>query len=333
MKIFAYVEQIGGAIRTVGHETVSEARRLADATSGTAHAILIGSGVSEQASELARFGADSVHVVDNRRLAEYAPEAHLRAVTEIIKSHAADVVLLSSTSRGRDLTARVAARLETNCITDVVEIENTDSGLRFRRPVYAGKVNVTVSTSGSPLVVSLRPKVFAPAESAGGGAIQPHEIAFEETDFRSVTVERHAGEGKKIELTEADIIVSGGRGIRGKCDPEDTDCIATNWQLIEGLGATLGAAVGASRAVVDAGWRPHEDQVGQTGKTVSPQLYIAVGISGAIQHLAGMRRSKNIVAINKDPDAPIFKHADLGIVGDLFEVMPSLVEQINAAKT
>ncbi len=333
MKIFAYVEQMDGAIRPVGFETVSQARQLADASGGSAHAILVGHAVTDAAAELAAFGADVVHVVDDARLDGYSAEAHLRAVTQIVKAEGGDVVLLSATSRGRDLTARVAARFGNSCICDVVEMTPDGDQLSLERPVYAGKVNITVSSAARPLVVSLRPKVFAAQANQKDGAVTATEIAFEEKDFRAKTVERHVGGGKKVELTEADIIVSGGRGIKGSCDPDDADCIATSWKVIETLGEALGAAVGASRAVVDAGWRPHEDQVGQTGKTVSPTLYIAVGISGAIQHLAGMRRSKNIVAINKDPEAPIFKHADIGIVGDLFEVVPALVEQINAARS
>ena len=228
-------------------------------------------------------------------------------------------LFFSATAMGRDLAPRCAARLGVGAIADVVGLELVDGAFVARRPVYSGKAFATVTSAGSsPQVISLRPNVFA-AEEVGGEA---EIVALDglSLSIRAMVKEFAAAEGGEIDVAEADIIVSGGRGIKG---PE-------NFALIRELADSLGAAVGASRAVVDAGWIDHKHQVGQTGKVVSPSLYVACGISGAIQHLAGMSSSKVIVAINKDPDAPIFKVADYGVVGDLFDVIPPMVEAIKA---
>jgi electron transfer flavoprotein alpha subunit len=233
-------------------------------------------------------------------------------------------VLFGASSMGRDLAPRVAARLGVGLASDCVALSAEGGKLQATRPVYAGKATQTVTFKKSPAVATLRPKMFAAVENAGAAAqVQPLEFPYDPGAVKARVKDVKAEQGGKVDLTEAEIIVSGGRGLRG---PEHFD-------LIERLAEALGATVGASRAVVDAGWRPHADQVGQTGKTVAPKLYVAVAISGAIQHLAGMSSSRCIVAINKDADAPIFKVADYGIVGDAFEVVPALTEavkQLNA---
>jgi len=237
-----------------------------------------------------------------------------------------------ATSRGRDLAARTAASFETSCVADCTGARRDGGTLVFTRPMYSGKVVAEVVAEGPVVVASVRPRAFARGTSTAVGKVERATVAFDDADFRAVVTERIAVATDRPALAEAAIVVTGGRGVKGGCDPEDKAGIARNFGLVESLAASLGAAVGASRAVVDAGWRPHEEQVGQTGKTVSPTLYIAIGISGAIQHLAGMRGAKHVIAINKEPTAPIFAHADLGIVGDLFEVVPALEKAIRAAK-
>jgi electron transfer flavoprotein alpha subunit len=231
-------------------------------------------------------------------------------------------VILGHTVRGKDLGPRIAALLDAPMISDCVAFGADGGAIVARRPIYAGKALVNVSGRGELLVATLRPNAVMAEEGPAEGAVECAPVAAPDKGLGAVLKEVLAAATRKIDLSEAGIIVSGGRGLKG---PE-------NFAMIEELAQELGAAVGASRAVVDAGWRPHADQVGQTGKTVSPQLYIAVAISGAIQHLAGMRTSKYIVAINKDPEAPIFKVADYGIVGDAFEVVPRLTQAVRALK-
>jgi len=228
-------------------------------------------------------------------------------------------VVLSATAMGKDLAPRIAARLGCALAADVTDV-TFDGGVRVTRPVYAGKATYTLEVTGSPCVISVRPNAVAPVQQQRPGTVEA--VTPEAGEPRARTVEIKQPEKAALDVAEASVVVSGGRGLK---EPE-------NFKLLEDLAAVLGGAVGASRAVVDAGWRPHAEQVGQTGKVVSPNLYFAVGISGAIQHLAGIRTAKTIVAINKDPDAPIFKAADYGIVGDLFEVVPKLTEEIRKVR-
>jgi electron transfer flavoprotein alpha subunit len=320
--ILTYAEHRDGALRRASLEVVSEARRLADQMGGgtKVESILVGSGVAPLAATLAAHGADRVHLVDARELAAYATEGYARAVAQIITNEKPKVVLIPYTAMGKDLAPRIAARVGAGLVSDVVKLTVKDGKLQARRPMYAGKTFATVEWVGEPAMATLRANVFplAPADAARKAETVTADV--DVADQRAKVVSTQATAAGKIELTEAQIVVSGGRGLKG---PE-------NFHLIEELAAALGAAVGASRAVVDAGWVDHHYQVGQTGKTVSPSLYIAAGISGAIQHLAGMSSSKVIVAINKDADAPIFKVANYGLVGDIFELLPKLTE---AAKT
>lgn len=312
--ILVFVEQRNGEIRKASLQALSEAHRQ---SGGDVAAVLPGSGVAETAAGLGAWGAAKVFVADDPNLALYSSEGYAEAVTKAVEAMSPDAVFFAGTEMGRDLAPRVAARLGVGALADVVALDKDGDQLVARRPVYSGKAFATADSAGvKPQVISLRPNVFA-AEETGGSA---EVVALDGLSLaiRAVVKELVDTGGGELDVAEADIIVSGGRGLKG---PE-------NFALIRSLAEALGGAVGASRAAVDAGWIPHKHQVGQTGKVVSPSLYIATGISGAIQHLAGMSSSKIIVAINKDPDAPIFKIADYGIVGDLFEVIPPMVEEV-----
>ena len=317
--ILAVTEQRDGTLRKASHEVLAAARQLADGLGATVDAVVFGHGDVGGAAELGGFGADRVLTANHADFANYCPDGQAATLAELATSAVA--VVFTATATGRDLAPRVAARLGVGCATDVTALGVEDGRVVVTRPVYAGKALQKLRLTGSPAVVSVRPNVFAPVDVAKAGTVEPAAVP----DFTArVTVTGiKAPEGGAIDVAEAPIVVSGGRGLK---EPG-------NFALLEELAAAFGnAAVGASRAVVDVGWRDHAVQVGQTGKTVSPGLYIAVGISGAIQHLAGMRTAKVIVAINKDKDAPIFKVADYGIVGDLFEVVPRLTEEIRKLK-
>jgi electron transfer flavoprotein alpha subunit len=321
--VLAIVEQKGGKVRGVGLEAVSAAARLADGLGGTCAALVIGGdGVEDAAGELGRFGAETVLVVSDPTLDTYGAEGYLTAAAQAAGEGDYSAILLSATAAGKDLAPRLAAVLDVPLIADVVKVEGAGGAVSAVRPVYSGKALARVSADRA--VVTVRPNALAPVESAAAGTVQNVSVPLDAGAFRLRVKEFQAAGGGSIDVSEAGIVVSGGRGMKG---PE-------HWEVLEGLRDALGpsAALGASRAVVDAGWRPHGEQVGQTGKTVSPQLYFAVGISGAIQHLAGMRSAKTIVAVNKDPDAPIFQVADYGIVGDLFDVVPAITQEVRALK-
>lgn len=316
-KILAFIETRDNQIKASGYETASEAVKLAKELQGEAEALVIGDNVSGSVNELGKYGINKVITVENERLSKYSTTAFAKIIAEICKQKGFDIILMSATAMGKDLGPRVSAKLEAGLASDVIYLKIENGDIIASRPVYAGKAIVDMKITSPIKMFSLRPNVFK-AEKVEEKKIDIEKTAIELTDndfgaqVKEVTVSN-----EKIDVAEANIIVSGGRGLKG---PE-------NYHLLEELAKVLGAGVGASRAVVDAGWRPHSEQVGQTGKTVSPSLYIAVGISGAIQHLAGMSTSKCIVAINKDKDAPIFGVADYGIVGDAFEILPVLTEE------
>jgi electron transfer flavoprotein alpha subunit len=314
-KILVFVEQRGGEVRKASLQAISEAKRNGAEVS----AVLPGSGIAAAAGGLGTWGADTVYVADDPNLALYSAEGYAEVVAKAVEQVQPSAIFFAGTAMGRDLAPRLAARLGVGALADVVALTMDGGAFTARRPVYSGKAFATATTAGkSPQVISLRPNVFAAEELGGAGTV----VALDglALSIRAVVKELVAAGGGELDVAEADIIVSGGRGIKG---PE-------NFALIKSLADALGGAVGASRAAVDAGWISHSHQVGQTGKVVSPSLYIACGISGAIQHLAGMNSSKIIVAINTDPDAPIFKIADYGVVGDLFTVIPPMVEAIKA---
>jgi electron transfer flavoprotein alpha subunit len=312
--ILVFIEQRNSDIRKASLQALSQARRLAG---GDVAAVLVGSGIAGAAPGLGAYGAAKAFVADDPNLALYSAEGYAEAVTRAAAATSPEAILFAGTAMGRDLAPRVAAKLGVGALADVVALERDGDRLVARRPVYSGKALATVDAGGhTPQVVTLRPNVFAAEET--GGVAEVITLDGLALAIRAVVKELVDTGGGEIDVAEADIIVSGGRGLKG---PE-------NFALIRSLAEALGGAVGASRAAVDAGWIAHKHQVGQTGKVVSPSLYIAAGISGAIQHLAGMSSSKVIVAINKDPDAPIFKIADYGIVGDLFAVIPPMVEEV-----
>jgi electron transfer flavoprotein alpha subunit len=322
-KVIAFAEQREGSFKKSAFEAVSEAARLAAQLGGEAAAVVVGKGVEAIAAGLGAYGAARAIVADDAALERYNGDVYGKVVAEIVKKEGPAVVIFSATALGKDLAPRVAARLDAGLAADITGTKVAGGKFTARKPVYAGKSYVNLEFTRAPAVVSLRPNNFDVAHKNGGtAAIEKAAVDAGGAKSRTVEVKAAGGAGAKPDLTEASIIVSGGRGMKG---PE-------NFGILEKLAEAIpGAVVGASRAVVDAGWRPHSDQVGQTGKTVSPNLYIACGISGAIQHLAGMRTSKCIVAINKDPEAPIFKVADYGIVGDLFQVVPALETEFKKA--
>jgi electron transfer flavoprotein alpha subunit len=298
----------------VSFEIASAARKLADELGDEVCAVLCGSGIEGKAAELGKYGVDKVYVADNPALEPYTTDAHAAAVAKIVKEKGPAILLLGASVQGKDLAARLVGKLAAGLATDCTGLKIEGGKLIAVRPMYAGKCFGEVAFEAAPAMASLRPNVFAIVENAKAGAVEKYDPALDAGQIKTKVAEIAKDTSGKIELTEANIIVSGGRGMKG---PE-------NYTMLEDLAKVLGAAVGASRAAVDAGWRPQTDQVGQTGKTVAPNLYIACGISGAIQHLAGMSSSKFIVAINKDPEAPIFQRADYGIVDDLFKVVPEV---------
>ncbi|HOD36103.1 MAG TPA: electron transfer flavoprotein subunit alpha/FixB family protein [Syntrophales bacterium] len=312
--VWIVAELRDGAYRKVSFEIASAARKLADQLGEEVGAVVCGSGVEGKAAELGKYGVDKVYVADNPALEPYTTDAHAAAVAKIVKEKDPAILLLGASVQGKDLSARLAGKLATGLATDCTALRIDGGKLVAVRPMYAGKCFGEVMTSSFPQMATLRPNVFAIVESAKAGAVEKFDPALDAGQLKTKVADIQKDVSGKIELTEANIIVSGGRGMKG---PE-------NFPILEELAKVLGAAVGASRAAVDAGWRPQTDQVGQTGKTVSPNLYIACGISGAIQHLAGMSSSKFIVAVNKDPEAPIFQRADYGIVDDLFKVVPEM---------
>ena len=316
--VWIVAEQRYGAYRKISFELASTARKLADQLGEEANAILLGSGIEGIASELGKYGIDKVYVADNAVFEPYTTDAHAAAVAKIVKENDPSILLLGASTQGKDLSSRLVGKLATGMATDCVDLQIVDGKMAARRPMYAGKCYGEVITSSFPQMASLRPNVFPVAENTKAAEVIKFDAGIDAGQLKTKVLEIQKDTSGKVDLTEANIIVSGGRGMKG---PE-------NYVILEELADLLGATVGASRAAVDAGWRPQKDQVGQTGKVVSPNLYIACGISGAIQHLAGMGSSKYIVAINKDPDAPIFARADYGIVDDLFKVVPELTKEV-----
>jgi electron transfer flavoprotein alpha subunit len=315
--VLVIAEERDGDLKKVTYEMLGEGKRIAEQLGGTVEAAIAGSGVSHLAEPLAHYSADKVYVADSPALANY-PEGQADVLANIVRRADPAVVLMSASFHGRDPAPRLAAKLGAGLASDCTGFEVLEDGrLRITRPIYAGKAIAKVMEKTRPQMATVRPNVFPVPQPDTARTAEVEQVAAEVGDIRAIVKEVLQTATGRVELTEADIIVSGGRGMGG----------SENYALIEELADLLSAAVGASRASVDAGWRPHSDQVGQTGKTVSPTLYIACGISGAIQHLAGMKTSKYIVAINKDPEAPIFKVADYGIVADLFKAVPILTEE------
>ncbi|MDT0381199.1 electron transfer flavoprotein subunit alpha/FixB family protein [Streptomyces sp. RKND-216] len=317
-EVLVYVDHVDGAVRKPTLELLTLARRIGDPV-----AVHLGPGAEDAAKTLGEYGAVKVLAADAPEFADYLVVPKVDALQAAYDAVSPAAVLVPSSADGKEIAARLAVRIGSGLITDAVDLEAGDEGPVATQSVFAaGYTTKSRITRGTP-VVTVKPNSAAPEAASAAGTVEQLDVSFGELAQGTRVTSRNAREATgRPELTEAAIVVSGGRGVNG----------AENFHVIEELADSLGAAVGASRAAVDAGWYPHSNQVGQTGKSVSPQLYVAAGISGAIQHRAGMQTSKTIVAINKDSEAPIFELVDYGVVGDLFQVLPQLTEQVKARK-
>ena len=323
MSLWVIAEQRNGKLRKATLEALSEGNRVAGKLGVSLEAVIVGSGVKGLSEEIGRYGAQKVYAVDAAELANYNPIAYSRAIADLVKEHSPKVVFAGNTLNGREIAARVAANVGAGLASDCTGFEIEGGKLVATRPAISNKVITKIGFSSDIQMATLRSNVFNIEETGGNAEVVEVPFSTAPEDAKQTLKEFVSKETGRPELTEAAVIVSGGRGLKE----------GDNFNMVEELADLLGAAVGASRAAVDADWKPQSFQVGQTGKTVSPNLYVAVGISGAIQHLAGMSSSKYIVAINKDPDAPIFNLADFGAVGDLFKIVPLLAEELKKAKT
>jgi electron transfer flavoprotein alpha subunit len=318
-KILLFLEQRSGEIKKASLETINFANLISSNSETEIEAVVLGGELDSSISSGLN-GVQKLTHLKNSELENYSSSGYADALVNFINECGAKITVFSDTAMGRDLAPRVAAKLNAGLAVDVTEVKTDGEQLIFTRPVYGGKALIDFKVLSDISIVTIRTNIFKSEDDAAGQAeLEVKEVGDVNLSSRTAEIKKLA---EKLDVAEADIIVSGGRGLQ---NPE-------NFKLIEDLADILGAAQGASRAVVDAGWRPHSEQVGQTGKTVSPNLYIAVGISGAIQHLAGMRSSKYIVAINKDQDAPIFQVADYGIAGDALEILPVLIEELKKVK-
>ncbi len=318
--IWIVVEQRNSQIRKVSLELISQGRKIADQSGDPLVAVILGQDIDALAKDLASYGADKVIIANDAKLAEYTTGSYTSVLNQLIRQEEPQAVLIGNTAIGKDLAPRLAQRLGVGLASDCTGMDYDPSALlTFKRPIYAGKAFAHLSSNVRPILATIRPNTFPVAMPDSRRQAETVQAAtqIDPADLKAIVKEVAIAASKRPELTEANIIVSGGRGMKG---PE-------NYIIIEELADSIGAAVGASRAAVDSGWKEHKFQVGQTGKTVAPTLYIACGISGAIQHLAGMGSSKFIVAVNKDPEANIFNVADYGIVGDLFEIVPLLTQE------
>jgi len=318
--VLVFAEHFKGKLPKTTLTAIEAGRRAAGVTGGACHAIVLGKGIDALATEAASYGVKKVYTVDSDLLEHYAAQGFAEAIAQVVQQKGFDMLIATSTAIGKDLLPRVAARLGVGMATEVLQFNQDGS---FTRPMYAGNVIATVQLEGSPRVVSVRSTAFDAAKKEGTGEVEKLSIALDAAKIQTKFVAFNETKSDRPVLTEASIVVSGGRGLKS----------GENFTtVLEPLCEALGAAMGASRAAVDAGFVPNDLQVGQTGKVVAPTLYIAVGISGAIQHLAGMKDSKTIVAINKDPEAPIFQVADYGLVADLFKAVPELTEEVKKLK-
>jgi electron transfer flavoprotein alpha subunit len=319
-KILVFIEQRNGQIKKSSLEAAKAASELSSQLAGNVEAVSIGNEINDLGI-VGKYGVAKATILKNAELENYSPSAYTDLIVKFINDNGIDIVIFANSALGKDLAPRVSAKIEAGLAMDCVALNLSVDQIIATRPIYAGKALLDVAINSPKKVFTLRPNVFNPGILSENTA-EVLSVNVDSVNMKIKLVEMKKAEGK-LDVAEADIIVAGGRGMKG---PE-------HFHYVEELAELFGGASGASRAVVDAGWRPHGEQVGQTGKTVSPNLYIALGISGAIQHLAGMRSSKYIVAINKDKDAPIFQVADYGIVGDIFEVVPKLIEEVKKIKS
>ncbi|OGU76527.1 MAG: electron transfer flavoprotein subunit alpha [Ignavibacteria bacterium RBG_16_35_7] len=319
-KIIAVLEQREGKLKRFAFEAVATAVKLANELKLEKEAVIVGNDI-ENLNEIGNYGINKVVHLKSDKLTNYSSTGYAEVIANYVDEAGADFLILANTALGKDLAPYLAVKISAGLIVDAVNLNTSSGDLIVTRPVYAGKALIDVKFKTPKKVLTIRPNIFK-ATSSNENTSDITIKKVNPSNLKSSVISFKKSEGK-LDVAEADIIVSGGRGMKG---PE-------NFHLIEKLAEALGGAVGASRAVVDAGWRPHREQVGQTGKTVSPSLYVACGISGAIQHLAGMSSAKYIVAINKDKDAPIFNIADYGIAGDVFEIIPVLTNEIKKIKS
>ncbi len=320
--ILIVAEIQGGQIREASYELAAFANTVASATGRDVHSLVAGGSAETLADEFSKKGGGTVHLVEGDVFENHNAEAATAAITAAIEASGADLVLISNTPSGWDAAPRVAAGLDAGFVSDCFKVEAEGDGISFHRRVFNGKLDAHMTSSGGLVVATVQPGATAAFEGSTDGSVSKLDVNV--GDLKTKFVETKVAESKGVDLTKADVIVSGGRGVGS---PEKFE------EVIKPLAEALGGAMGASRPVVDAGWLPHEYQVGSSGQVVTPKLYIAAGISGAIQHLVGMKGSNFIIAINKDPDAPIFEVADLGVVGDLLEIVPALTGAVNEAKS
>ena len=323
--ICVYIEIREGKVKKSSLEALSEAKRKADELGIETAAVMVGHKLEGMTGQVIPYGTSKVYLLDNPLLTQYSPSGYVHALHSLLGEIKPEMVFFSATSMGRDLAPRLAAKLGVGLTSDCTQVSIQDGKLEVVRPIFAGKAFAAFRFSSTPQMVTLRPNVFPLQEAANvQGEVIKRDVEIPEDQVKAQVMELVREEGAELDVTEAEIVISGGRGMKG---PE-------NFDLLRDLSSIVPhSAVGASRSAVDSDWIDHQHQVGQTGKTVSPNLYMAFGISGAIQHLAGMSSSKYIVAVNKDPEAPIFKVADFGIVGDLFQVIPHLKEELKKVMT
>ena len=317
--VLAITEQVDGVFKNISFEAISTGRMIAEGVGGSLAAGVLGAGVEAIAGKAAEYGAARILVADHEGLKDGISDAFTLAVAQLVEKSEPAVIIIGATSLGKDIAARLSARLNAPLAMDCVDVRIEGDAIVATRPMYGGKVLVDVKLSGSPAILAIRPRAMEATVSEGAGEIEKVDVNLDGTVLNFIEKQMESG---KIELTEADVVVTGGRGMGGD-----------DYSKVEALANVLGGAVGASRSAVDEGWRPVSDQVGQTGKVVAPNLYIACGVSGAIQHLAGMASSRVVVAINKDPEAPIFTKCDYGVVGDLFEIVPAVTAEIEKLKS
>jgi len=314
-KVLVVLEQRDGQLKKNSFEVVKAGSDLASKLGCDVEAVIVGSNITD-VNKIGNYGVTKVTHLNNAEFVNYSASGYSKAISDFTKEINADIIVIGNTSMGKDLAPRITAKVDGGIAMDVTVLDVGNNDVVATRPIYAGKALIDVKINSDIKIFTIRPNVFNPGEPIDSLAeVVMKDIASPSLNDKVIEIRQSGG---KLDVTEASVIVSGGRGMKD----------AESFKLVEDLAEVLGAAVGASRAVVDAGWRSHGEQVGQTGKTVSPNLYVALGISGAIQHLAGMRSSKYIVAINKDADAPIFQIADYGIAGDVFEVVPALIEEL-----
>ena len=316
--ILAFTEQVDGTFKKISFEAISTAQQIAEKLGGPTIAAVMGSGIMSIVGQAAEYGAERILVADHAGLKDGLVDAFVQAAAQLVQKADPAVVVIGATALGKDIAARLSARLNAPLAMDCVDVRVDGDKIVATRPMYGGKVLADVSLNGTPGIVAIRPRAMDAVAAQGAGEVESVTIDINGTALTLVDKQLETG---KIELTEADVVVTGGRGMGGD-----------DYRVVEALAKTLEGAVGASRSAVDEGWRPVSDQVGQTGKVVTPNLYIACGVSGAIQHLAGMASSRVVVAINKDPEAPIFSKCDFGIVGDLFEIVPAITSEVEKLK-